>query len=340
MKLSFDEIKSITTGAVRFEERDGMLVPHRFTKEQYEYYRGPRASLVFKCPASSGIRLCFKTDSTALGIKINAFHGTTRKYFMLEVFSDGERVGDINNFTHGITENYVLDKDKYELGDYGGEFSLGEGEKTVTVFLPWSVGTAFREITLDDGATLTPVKREKTLLVYGDSVTQGYDAAHPSKRYMSIIADKLSADEYNKAIGGEQFRARLAELPDELSPDYIIASYGSNDWKKRADRESFTADCRGFYENLRANYPSVPIFALTPIWRLDKDDESVLGDFDSVGELIADLIRDIEGVAVISGRRFVPEDTSLFGDFRLHPNDAGFEIQAESLWAELEKYVK
>jgi hypothetical protein len=52
------------------------------------------------------------------------------------------------------------------------------------------------------------------------------------------------------------------------------------------------------------------------------------------------LIRDIEGVAVISGRHFVPEDTSLFGDFRLHPNDAGFEIQAESLWAELEKYVK
>ena len=47
------------------------------------------------------------------------------------------------------------------------------------------------------------------------------------------------------------------------------------------------------------------------------DTESPLGDFDSVGELIADLIRDIEGVAVIGGRQFVPEDTSLFGDFRL-----------------------
>ena len=339
MKLSFDEIKSIITGAVHFEERDGMLVPHRFTEAQTDYYNNDGAALRVKCPASSGMRLCFKTDSTTLGMRVNVFPGSTRRYFMIEVFADGERVGDINNFTQGITDRYVLDKDEYELGDYEGEFSLGEGEKMVTVFLPWSVGTAFREITVDDGATLTPVKREKTLLVYGDSITQGYDAAHPSKRYMSIIADRLSADEYNKAIGGEQFRARLAELPDVLSPDYIIVSYGSNDWKKREDRESFIEDCRGFYENLRANYPGVPIFALTPIWRLDTDTESPLGDFDSVGELIADLIRDIEGVAVIGGRHFVPEDISLFGDFRLHPNDDGFELHAQNLWAELEKYV-
>lgn len=208
----------------------------------------------------------------------------------------------------------------------------------MTVFLPWSVGTAFREITLDDGATLTPVKREKTLLVYGDSVTQGYDAAHPSKRYMSIIADKLSADEYNKAIGGEQFRARLAALSDELSPDYIIVSYGSNDWKKR-DRASFIEDCRGFYENIRANYPNVPIFALTPIWRLDHTEKTAFGDFEEVAGLIAELTQHIEGLTVICGRHFLPEDTSYFGDFRLHPNDAGFALQAEKLWAELEKYI-
>ena len=339
MKLSFDEIKSVVTGAVRFEEQDGALLPSRFTEAQYEYYETYGASLITKCPASAGMRLCFRTDSSTLGMKINVSTGSTRRYFMVEVFSDGVRVGDINNFTQGITERYVLDKDEYELGDYEGSFSLGEGEKTVTVFLPWSVGTAFREVTLDDGATLTPVKRDKTLLVYGDSITQGYDAAHPSMRYMSVIADRLSADEYNKAIGGEQFRARLAALPDELSPDYIIVSYGSNDWKKRQHRECFIGDCRGFFENLRANYPSTPIFALTPIWRLDKDGESVLGDFDSVGALIADLIRDIEGITVINGRHFLPEDTSYFGDFRLHPNDAGFALQAESLWAELEKYI-
>ena len=38
MKLSFDQVKEITTGAVNFQEENSMLLLKRFTQEQEELY--------------------------------------------------------------------------------------------------------------------------------------------------------------------------------------------------------------------------------------------------------------------------------------------------------------
>ena len=67
------------------------------------------------------------------------------------------------------------------------------------------------------------------MLVYGDSITHGYDALAPSKAYSVSVPFTLSANAINKAIGGEIFFPTLARIKSNINPDYITVAYGTND---------------------------------------------------------------------------------------------------------------
>ena len=232
------------------------------------------------------------------------------------------------------------ERENYPLGEFFGEFSLGDGEKEVMLYLPWSCCCGFSELSLDDGASFAPVKREKQILMIGDSITQGYCAAHPSNRYAALVADALGAEERNKAIGGEVFRPELAAIRDEdYEPDYITVAYGTNDWGCSKSREEFCEKCRGFYEALSKNYPNSKIFAIAPIWRADLKKEKAFGDFMDVAKEIERIVEPLSNVIFIDAFDCVPEDESLFADRYLHPNDAGFEKYAESLVKKIKLYI-
>jgi hypothetical protein len=57
------------------------------------------------------------------------------------------------------------------------------------------------------------------------------------------------------------------------------------------------------------------------------------------GEIIREQAVGLENVSVIQGFDFVPHDESLFADFRLHPNDKGFEYFVESLYNRIKNLV-
>ena len=337
MKLSFEEIKEIATGAVDSHIEDGMLHLRRFTPEQMELYRVSNKSFYKKAFALSGMKLLFKTDSKNLFMKFKTEEATTRKYFSFDIFVNGSPVDYIDNFSHTEIPQMYANMD-LPLGDFSKNIHLGDGEKTVCVYLPWSTKILFEEISLDDNSFIEAIKPEKKLLVFGDSITQGYDALRPSNRYMTKIADLLCAEEYNKAIGGEKFFPELAELKESFVPDYIFVSYGSNDWFHR-DVETFKVKCKGFFENLVKSYPNTKIFAATPIWRKDMTEERIFGDFKMVDPLIRNAVKDIENISVISGFDFVPKVEKYFADLRLHPNDEGFEYHVKNLSKEIKALI-
>ena len=64
MKLSFTQLRSVTPGAVYFDEKNGAFRPHRFTPEEEALY----SQTVFsqRVFATAGIQLVFRTDATAL----------------------------------------------------------------------------------------------------------------------------------------------------------------------------------------------------------------------------------------------------------------------------------
>ena len=338
MKLDFDKIKEITFGASRVEKRDTGICFFRFTKKEEEYYRiTSPTNFYLKTFANAGVRISFKTDSKSMLLKISASPASSRTYFGVDVAVDGKVIDGICNH-EGLDVSGDYTKLDCPLGEFTKIFSLGNGVKDVTVFLPWSVALTLNELSLDDGALCEPAKPEKLMIAYGDSITHGYDALRPSNRYPAKLSLALGAEEINKAIGGDIFEPTLAEIGDDLSPNYITVAYGTNDWGK-CNPTIYFDNCRDFYSTLSKKYPKAKIFAITPIWRKDCHEERRGGNFFELEDRIAKAVANLPNVILIPGIDFVPKDEAMFADLRLHPNDEGFEHYFRNLYSEISKYI-
>ena len=133
-KLDFETVKSITLGAVRVEQ-DGELVRfYRFTEREEEYYKNYSKNFYMKTFATAGVKLCFKTDSERLDLKVVTEPGSSRKYFSVDVFVDGKMLDSLDNFGNKeLVGNYVgID---LPLGEFSKDFWLGAGEKCVIIYL-------------------------------------------------------------------------------------------------------------------------------------------------------------------------------------------------------------
>ncbi len=338
MQLTYEQIKSITWGADRVEEIDGYFRFFRFTEEQEQAYMERNSGTYAKLVAASSIKLIFRTNSTKLAVHGNMENLSTRKFYSLDVFCEGMHVGSVDNFSNiDLPENYT--EAVLPDGKMNGEFSLGSGYKTVTVYLPWNNLFRLSSIELDDCADITPIDPECKMLVFGDSITQGYDTLRPSNHHIVRLGELLSAEIKNKAIGGEYFWPHLVKESEEGEFDYILVAYGTNDWSHKSKREVLS-NCRGFYSELSAKYPKSKIFALGPIWRADHDAQNPYGD--TFANLIFDIkacVRGLNNVVFIDCIDFVPHDKKYFSDLYLHPNDEGFEHYFINLYSAIKEYI-
>ena len=330
MNLNYEQLAAITSGAVRtWEDAEGFHAS-RFSEEQVKAYLARSYALGSKALSTSGVVLRFVTDSATLKLSVVANYASSRRYFAVDIVVDDRYIDSLKNYERPAPGSMYSTLD-VPLGAFSGTFDLGKGEKTVTVYLPWSVECVIVSLELADGASLIPVKRVKKLLAFGDSITQGYDALQPRSKYITRLADQLGMEEINKAIGGEIFWPELPTMVDDLSPDLITVAYGTNDFCKRSSADLRKA-CREFYKNLRETYPHTTILALTPVWRKDHtiQKESYEG-FQHVEKLIRQAVDDLPGVTVVRGWRLIPHEEILYGDLRLHPNDEGFRYFFENL---------
>lgn len=318
MKLSFEQIKSAARGVARVAEIDGRVNFFRFTAEQDAFYARRNKDFHRKSHATSGVILEFDTDSRHLGLSVEVSSGSSRRFTAHSIFSNGQRIGQL-----GTTIAPELASECYE-----GSFDLGNGTKRIKLLLPWAACSKLEALTLDDGASFTPVEKEKTVILFGDSITQGYDAEIPENTYASQLVAALDANGINKAIGGEVFCPELASLPDNVTPDLITVAYGTNDWSRFC---RLTEDAAVFYRTLRTTYPNTPIVALAPIWRADWQTKEGHTDFRLVAERLSKIAEEVENVRFIDCFGFIPEDTALFSDAYLHPNDEGFRHYAACL---------
>ena len=336
MQLNLEQIQSISQGAVRAAKTENGVSLYRFTKKQEELYENSNTKKRFhkNTFTSAGMRLCFETDSKFLFLKVNVTKGGSRNYFSFDVLVNGKVIGYLDNFSDVILPKNYTEMELLQ-GEFSKMFELGDGVKRVCVYLPWSVAVEIRELSVEDNAFIKPVKPKKTLLAFGDSISQGYDALRPSQRYLAKLAEKLHAEEINKCIGGEVFFPALAEAGENLKPDYIVVAYGTNDWST-TEEEDFKNRCRAFFTALSKNYPASKIYAITPIWRKDYMELKGFGDFLKTGEDIQSIVEEFENIVCIQGFELIAHDEDYFADLRLHPNDKGFDCYFRNLCKFLE----
>lgn len=336
MELTYEQIKAVTCGAVRYTVEEDGITFHRFTQAQHEMYEKKNEAFFDKSKTASGIKLSFRTDSRTLYLDTTVKNARSRTYFSFDVVVDDKLIGCLDNFSdQEIPRDYS--EISFPVGRFGRTFNLGAGMKTVTIHLPWNKITKLHKLCLSDGAVVEPVKFEKKLLVFGDSITVGFDCLRPSRRQVCRIAQQLNAEEFNKCIGGERYCPDLSELPEDFVPDYIYVAYGTNDWSSTAP-ETFYANSRKFFENLDKNYPGVKTFVITPIWRVNYNTlERPYRSFSEIDEAIHALLADRPNTTVIAGFDLVPHSLDYFGDYGLHPNTTGHDHYFENMWNEMQK---
>lgn len=326
--MTLQEIQSITFGAAYIEESEGTVRFHRFTAKQEEMYKLRDAEFYKKAFATAGIFMEFTTDSTSLSMSAIVTPGSSRKFYTHSIYVNQERIGEIaGEFAQNET-----------LKSVHGTFDLGSGMKHVKIYFPWSAASCLTDFTLDPGCTVTPVAKDKTVLIFGDSITQGYDAETTERSYASQLTARLNANALNKAIGGETFWPELAAANDPIKPDLITVAYGTNDWS-HCSTEDFQTNCHAFYQNLCLAYPRTPIFALAPIWRADTDNPRPMGDFKNVLNYFLELEKEFPQITVLDGIDYLPHETQYFSDLYLHPNDSGFQYYADGLWEKLQNHL-
>ena len=316
MRTDTELIRSLTHGAVRFEENNGELFFYRFTEEQYRFYENRN---LMRAQSSAGIILEFETDAASFRFSGRVEPGSSRSFYWFDII------------VNGFLREHLGTEGRGDHPEFSYEIQLEPGVKHIKIYFPGLSRVILKELTFSGASEVIPVKKEKTIICYGDSITQGYDARYAHLAYPNQLAEMLDAEIISKAIGGEIFSPELALYPDPVQPDLITVAYGTNDWSRSA-KEEFSRNVSGFFRNLTRNYPKVPILTILPIWRLNCETGiTACGSFSEMRDEIRRTCTASPQIKLIDGLPLVPHQKDCFSPDGLHPNDLGFHFLGKNL---------
>lgn len=314
--LTFDEIREISVGSPNIKEQDGALYFYKCTDAQLAEYRRQGTGMENNATSSTGVRLDFITDSTTFAFK--AANGTK-----FELFINGVQYEQIDLKVGSV---------------YSTTIDTGKSENRLTLVLPNHQLGAISMIQLDGNATLRRQEFDLSMLIIGDSITQGFNTPIDSKSYGHIVSMHYNADSMINGVGGGIFNAAALDyFGDGFEPDVIIVAYGTNDWDRSYSESTIRNNMKEFLHKLLSYYPDAKIFGITPLWRTDYDNPETL-TLEEARAVIADVYEEY-GVTVIDGYQILSHDPAKLAD-NVHPNTEGFEEYAENLIKELDKHIK
>ncbi len=323
MILSKEELFPLVSGVIDITEEHGYYCFHRYHLSQEDFYEDHNPDFFRKCYATTGVRLDFVTDSLELSFDYELHCASSRHFYYFDVFVDGKP------FAHTGEPECTLRRSSLRV-------DLPAGQKRVTVWFPCLFGTYVKNVSLTDGATVSPIRYQGTLLAIGDSITHGYDAVYPSCTYPALLSQHFELNVINQGIGGDQYH--VGNLGDGVgfAPDYITVALGTNDWCYR-EKQPFLQSVKEFYCKLAALYPDSKVAVITPLWRGDIDHVTGVGTFQEAVDAIREAASVCPKVDFICGTDMLEHKKSLFSPDVLHPNDLGFQNLASHLIPEFKR---
>lgn len=319
MRLTFEDIKKITFGALRIEECEDGIHFCKMTKKQEEAFLALSEFLYNGARTTTGVRLDFHTNSKNL--TFSASSGTKFELYINDVlcrqFNCEELRGEGTPASAELVSPCESDSDTVRV---------------TLVFPSHSVGV-LEYIELDDGATVTPHTFDTKILFIGDSITQGWNSKYDSFSYAWRVTRFFNAESVIQGIGGSYFHETTFDEFD-FDPDTVIVALGTNDFGHYPTFDEMIAHASAHMDLIAKRYKGKKIFAISPIWREVQQKPS--GSFSQLRRL---LIEEFEKHSFIhvDGLSLVPHFPEFMADKTLHPNDLGFSLYAENL---IEKMLK
>ena len=214
-----------------------------------------------------------------------------------------------------------------------GELSLGEGEKTVTIFLPLYNGVRELHIGIEPGCQVVappPHRIEKPVLFYGSSITQGGCSCRTSTCYPAILNRWLGFPLINLGFSGNAMgEPFLAEYIASIPMSCFVFDYDHN----APTVEHLQKTHQPFLETILQKQPELSVILLSK-----PDREVVTTPAEDMARTA--IVQETWQWAVSQGyNAYFIDGFTLFGDAdrdcctvdRLHPNDLGFYRMAQTI---------
>lgn len=313
MKLSFSQIKELTKGAVTIEETDAGLQFQRYTQSQLAAFEKEARCFYKRGMHTCGIRIDFYTDSPVLTVSV----GAEGKY---EVLVDG-----LTAFWQVLTEADTL------------HLPLEAGKHRVTIVLPSHTPGVIRSIELADGASVEPVEYPSKIIFYGDSITQGTGSEKDTQSYAWLVTRYFDAETMILGVGGANFFPDTVE-DNGFDADVVIIALGTNDFLGELPLEAVQSACAEYLDRLCKIYAGKKMFYITPLWRADDQDVTLVGTFADLRKMVAAEAAK-RNMIIIDGYDMIPHRSEYFDDGFLHPNDMGYALYAQNLVKALNRYL-
>lgn len=322
MKLNYEQIKSITIGALWSEEKTDGIHFYKCSKKQIDAWAAIFPTLGKNAETSTGVRLDFYTNSKEI-----RFACSKGKY---ELY--------INNL---LRKRFMVGSDEVPAGQeivcsVCDPLGAPLDEARITLYFPSHDCGCLQSLSLDDDAYIRPPEYDCKLLMIGDSITQGWDSEYDSFSYAYQLSRALNANSIIQGIGGAMYHeTTLDEIP--FDPDIITIAYGTNDFNKFDTYQRLGWHLTKYLDGIKKLYSNKKIFVISPIWR--GKTEAPMGSFEVCRSIIIEEAEK-RGMIHIDGLSLVPPIPELFADKWLHPNALGYGFYGENLTRQIINHLK
>ena len=305
--LTFDEIKSVTVGALSVEEENGILRFCKCTPKQTAAYRALSEGLGDRSLTTSGVRLDLVTDAAAV-----SFTPATAGQYSVECDGMLRRAFEVTDRTVGAPVS----------------FALPRGEHRFALWLPsHSVGT-LSEVALTDATVFRPYRAKLRLLMLGDSITQGWNSGLDTLGYAPRLSNALDAHSVIQGIGGAYYHRSTFDPEIPFRPSLVTVAYGTNDFGAYSTLEAMAEEARLLLTAVKETYGKERVAVILPIPRFDKD-VAPMGSFAECRGALARVAEELE-LFTVDGYELIPKMNEMYAD-AVHPGATGFGVMASRL---------
>lgn len=319
MKLNLQQVQSICVGAVRVtEESDGFHFD-KCTEKQKSVWKNESDNLYKGACTTTGVRLDFHTNSKKLSFSV-AQGGK------FEIFLDGQFRYQFKSPNEPVC---------IDLNDSRKE---SKDDLRVTLCLPSHSNGVLGSVELDDGATLRRHDFDCKMIMFGDSITQGWDSELDSFSWAYRVSRFFNADSIIQGIGGTYYLKDVFDEAIDFEPDVVTVAYGTNDaFKNSLD---FTrTNAAKFMDLLLERYKGKKIFIISPTWRGHSDGRPMEDSFVAYRTAIEEEAKKRKDLILINGLELLPPEPRFYADTYLHPNMLGFGVYAENVIRCIQKHL-
>ncbi len=316
-RLSFEEIKAISVGSIRFTESAGVLSFYKSTEAQITAWGGYNADLKTRSETTTGVRLDFETDSSSF------YFETPTTSVKFELYINGEKSQDLT----GKSAHFI------EL-----DTSANDTNRVTLIFPSHNIGK-ISTVQFDGGATVTRHQFDKKILFIGDSITQGYNSGVDSVSYAHIVTRHFNADSVIQGVGGAAYSHINALSAIPYDPDVVIVALGCNDWNNNSNATDYRNRVTTYLNKIDQLYGDKTVIVISPIPRLDETSSATL-PLASARNIISQEASS-RGFVHVNGGDLVPANATYYAtNDTYHPNAKGFEEYAKNLIPLIETYVE